>query len=98
MAEERVRVASLQYFIRPVQSFEQFRDQVGGLVETAADYKCGLLVFPEYFTAQLLTLGDVKRPICEQIRDLAKQAPRFIEMMSIWRAARNCISPPGRSR
>jgi predicted amidohydrolase len=82
MAEVRVRVASLQYFIRPVQSFEQFLDQVKGLVETAADYKCHLLIFPEYFTAQLLTLGDVRRPISEQIRDLAKQAPRFIEMMS----------------
>ena len=82
MTRERIRVASLQYFIRPVQSFEQFRDQVEGLVETAADYKCHLLVFPEYFTVQLLTLGDMKRPIHEQIRDLAKQAPRFIEMMS----------------
>jgi predicted amidohydrolase len=82
MSVERIRVASLQYFIRPVQSFEHFRDQVEGLVETAADYKCHLLVFPEYFTVQLLTLGNVKRPIHEQIRDLAKQAPRFIEMMS----------------
>jgi predicted amidohydrolase len=82
MTRERIRVASLQYFIRPIQSFEQFRDQVAGLVETAADYKCHLLVFPEYFTVQLLTLGNVKRPIREQIRDLAKQAPRFIEMMS----------------
>ena len=25
---ERIRVATLQYFIRPVQSFEQFYDQV----------------------------------------------------------------------
>jgi predicted amidohydrolase len=82
MAVERIRVASLQYFIRPVQSFEQFRDQVEGLVETAVDYKCDLLVFPEYFTVQLLTLGNVKRPIREQIRDLAKQVPRFVEMMS----------------
>lgn len=79
---ERIRVASLQYFIRPVQTFEQFRDQVEALVYTAADYKCHLLVFPEYFTVQLLTLGNVKRPINEQIRDLAKQVPRFIDMMS----------------
>jgi predicted amidohydrolase len=79
---ERIRVASLQYFIRPVQSFEQFRDQVESLVETAADYKCHLLVFPEYFTAQLLTLGNVKRPMREQVRALAEQVPRFTEMMS----------------
>jgi len=78
---ERIRVAALQYYIRPVQTFEQFRDQVEALVETATDYDCHLCVFPEYFTAQLLTLGNVKRPIHEQVRDLAKQVPRFIELM-----------------
>lgn len=79
---ERIRVASLQYFIRPVQTFEQFRDQVTSLVETAADYKCHLMVFPEYFTVQLLTLGNIKRPIKEQIIDLANQVPRFVDMFS----------------
>ncbi|MEW6248173.1 MAG: carbon-nitrogen hydrolase family protein [Nitrospirota bacterium] len=78
---QSIRVASLQYFIRPVQTFEQFRDQVTALVETAADYKVHLLVFPEYFTVQLLTLGDVKKPIREQVRDLARQAPRFLDLM-----------------
>jgi predicted amidohydrolase len=78
---ERLRIASLQYFIRPVQTFDQFRDQVQALVETAADYKAQLLVFPEYFTVQLLTLGNVKRPIREQVRDLARQADRFRTLM-----------------
>lgn len=79
---DRVRVASLQYFVRPVTSFDQFADQVGALVDTARDYRCQLLVFPEYFTVQLLTLGDVKRPMPVQIRELAGQAPRYIELMS----------------
>ncbi len=78
---ERLRIASLQYFIRPVQTFDQFRDQVQSLVETAADYKAQLLVFPEYFTVQLLTLGNVKRPIQDQVRDLAQQADRFSTLM-----------------
>lgn len=78
---QRIRVASAQYFIRPVQRFEEFADQVRGLVETAADYKCKLLVFPEYFTVQLLTLGDITRPIHEQVRSLAAQVPRFREFM-----------------
>jgi predicted amidohydrolase len=78
---DRIRVATLQYYIRPVKTFDEFRDQVESLVETARDYKCHLLVFPEYFTVQLLTLGDVKRPIDRQIRDLARQVPRFIELM-----------------
>jgi predicted amidohydrolase len=79
---DRIRVAGLQYYIRPVRRFEEFEDQVEALVETVVDYKCHLAVFPEYFTCQLLTLGDVKRPIDAQVRDLARQVPRYVEMMS----------------
>lgn len=77
----RLRVAALQYFIRPVRSFDEFAEQVRGLVMTAKDYKCQLLVFPEYFTVQLLTLNDINRPIPQQIRKLADQLPRFKELM-----------------
>jgi predicted amidohydrolase len=78
---ERLRVGALQYLIRPIRTFDEFRDQVSALIETAADYKCQLAVFPEYFTVQLLTLGDVRRPIREQVRSLADQAPRVLEMI-----------------
>lgn len=77
-----VRVAALQYYIRPVKSFEDFSFQVEALVETARDYKVKILTFPEYFTIQLLTLGNVKRPIVDQIRDLAKQEEQIIELLS----------------
>ncbi len=79
---ERLRVATLQYFIRPVTSFEQFAEQVSALVETAADYGCHLVVFPEYFTIQLLTLGDVRKPMPEQVNELADHLPRYLELMS----------------
>ena len=79
---DRVRVAALQYFIRPVERFEQFEEQVTALVETARDYKCRLLVFPEYFTVQLLTLSNTRRPVDVQIRHLARFVPQFVEMMS----------------
>lgn len=79
---DRIRVASLQYFIRPVSTFEQFQEQAIGLIQTAADYKCHLVVFPEYFSVQLLTLASIKRPIKDQVRDLAKQGPRFVEFMA----------------
>jgi len=81
MTMERIRVASLQYFIRPVKEFQQFQDQVEGLISTAADYKCHLMVFPEYFTIQLLTLNNIARAMPEQIRDLAKYVPRLVEVM-----------------
>jgi predicted amidohydrolase len=89
---DRIRIGALQYLIRPINTWEEFADQVSSLVETAADYECALVVFPEYFTVQLLTLGDVKRPMREQIRHLAAQAPRFIAMMSeLAREHRICI-------
>ncbi|MCA9617537.1 MAG: carbon-nitrogen hydrolase family protein [Myxococcales bacterium] len=77
----RVRVAAAQYFLRKVQSYQDFVDQVAGLVETAAGYRCRMVVFPEYFTLQLLTLKDTKRPVAAQVRDLARDAPRFVETM-----------------
>ncbi|MCB0349905.1 MAG: carbon-nitrogen hydrolase family protein [Bdellovibrionales bacterium] len=79
---DRIRVASLQYYIRPVKSFDDFAQQVEALIETAVDYKVKLLVFPEYFTVQLLTLSQIKRPIAEQIRDLAGQEERIVNFMS----------------
>lgn len=78
----RIRVATLQYFIRPITSFEQFAEQVSAFVESAADYECQLLVFPEYFTIQLLTLGDVRRPLRDQILDLCDQVDRYTALLS----------------
>ena len=78
----RIRVASLQYYIRPVKSFDEFAQQVEALVETARDYHVKLLVFPEYFSVQLLTLGNLKRPIRDQILDLASQEERIVNLLS----------------
>jgi predicted amidohydrolase len=79
---EPVRVASIQYFIRPVSLVRRVRDQVSALVDTAADYKATWSSFPEYFTVQLLTLGDGGKPIREAVRDLADQGRRYLELMS----------------
>lgn len=79
---DRIRVAALQYFIRPVERFDDFAGQVTGLVETAADYGCRLVVFPEYFTVQLMTLGDIRRPIQRQVRALAEKVPQYLDLLS----------------
>lgn len=77
-----LRIGSLQYYIRPVRSFDEFALQVEALVESSRDYKIKLLVFPEYFTTQLLTLGNTKRPIVEQIHDLATQEQKIVNLIS----------------
>lgn len=77
---DHVRVASLQYLIRPITDFAAFEAQVVGLVTTAADYGVQLLVFPEYFTLQLLTLSPDRRPMFQQVRSLADRTPVLREM------------------
>lgn len=80
MSARKVRVAALQYWVRHVDNWEAFEDQVTSLVEAAKDYRCQMVVFPEFFTVQLLTLGDVKRPMAQQVLDLARQRPRYQDM------------------
>lgn len=78
-----VRVATLQYLMRRLHRFEEFEEQVASLVRTAADdYECDLVVFPEYFTAQLLTLEPSHDDIAEQVRRLAEHTPRFVSFMA----------------
>lgn len=79
--KSRLRVGSLQYYIRPVERFDQFAQQVEALVETAHDYSVDLLVFPEYFTCQLLTLNSIRLPIAEQIRHLARYESEIVALM-----------------
>jgi len=78
----RIRVGSVQYWVRPVDTFDQFAEQVEGLVQTARDYGIRLLVFPEYFTVQLLTLNDLQRPIREQVRALARWTGDYLDLFS----------------
>lgn len=85
----RVRVAALQYFIRPIETFDHFSQQVTGLVDTAADYSARLLVFPEYFALQLLTLANLRRSLREQIRDLAALESRVVSLMEQLARERN---------
>lgn len=84
-AEEgrKVRVASVQYQVRRVSSFEDFADQVEYFVETAADYRADFVVFPELFSVQLLSQESLKRlPSVDGIRKLAELTGPFMELMA----------------
>lgn len=73
-----VRVASVQYGMRQLDSFEAFARQCRFFVDTAADYRADFVLFPELFSLQLLTLVD-GRP-GEAARQLAEFTPRFLEL------------------
>lgn len=78
-----VRVAAIQYLMSRLRHVDEFEEQVASLVRTAADdYDCDLVVFPEYFTAQLLTLEPSGRPVAEQVRRLAEHTPALTRFMA----------------
>ncbi|MBX3743170.1 MAG: bifunctional GNAT family N-acetyltransferase/carbon-nitrogen hydrolase family protein [Akkermansiaceae bacterium] len=82
-AEDRkVRVACVQYAMRKINSFEEFAEQVRYFVETAGeDYGADYVLFPEFFSVQLLSAMDPTGSR-EGIRRLADLTPQFRELMS----------------
>ena len=72
----RVRVAAMQYLLRPINSFEEFATQVECFVSSAAEYRCQFVLFPEYFTMQLLSYLVELAP-ARAVRRLAQLTPDY---------------------
>ncbi|MFC5051511.1 GNAT family N-acetyltransferase [Rubritalea spongiae] len=82
-ASRKVRVACVQYQMRGVSSFEQFAEQVEYFVETAHDYRADFLVFPEFFSVQLLSQEKWRNlPSAAGIAKLADMEEEFTELMT----------------
>jgi predicted amidohydrolase/predicted N-acetyltransferase YhbS len=78
----KVRIACVQYQVRKIDSFEDFANQVEYFVETAADYRSDFVLFPEFFTVQLLSFIEPLSSI-QGIRRLSTDfTGPFIELMS----------------
>lgn len=76
-----VRIAAVQYEMRTVKNFKEFAKQCEYFVDTASDYKCDFVLFPELITTQLLSFCDTKRP-SDAARKLAEFTPQYLEMFS----------------
>lgn len=75
-AVQGVRVGTVQYPMNYIESWDEFARQVRFFVDTASDYKCDFLLFPELFTLQLLCLLEPGRP-GEAARELAGFADAY---------------------
>ena len=79
----KVRVGCVQYQVRKIENFDDFADQVDYFVETASDYRVDFLVFPEFFSVQLLSQRDLRKlPAMEGIRRLAGLEKQFMDLMA----------------
>ena len=72
----RVRIATMQYLLRPINSFDEFATQAEFFVRSAKDYECKFILFPEYFTMQLLSFLRESAPAMA-VRRLAKFTPDY---------------------
>lgn len=59
----KIRVSAVQYHLHTISSFDQFADRVEHYVKTAAEFGSNFVLFPEFMTTQLLSIGS--QPITE---------------------------------
>lgn len=77
----RVRVGSVQYQMRAIESWEDFEKQCRFFVQTASDYRIDILCFPELLTNQLMSLVPADRPALTA-RRLSEFTERYVEFFS----------------
>ena len=75
-----VRVASVQYLQRSIQSFEEFKSIISYYVNVAHDYRCDFLLFPELFTLQLLSIDAKMVTPEESMEKLTEYTEKLKEM------------------
>jgi predicted amidohydrolase len=76
-----VRVATVQYQMRTIRSFEEFATQCEFFIDTAAEYKADFLLYPELLTNQLLALVPSERP-ADSARLLNQFTEQYLEFFS----------------
>ncbi|MFT3965315.1 MAG: bifunctional GNAT family N-acetyltransferase/carbon-nitrogen hydrolase family protein [Sphingobium sp.] len=79
---ESVRLAACQLQARPVQSFDEFIQNIEYFVDVAADYRCDFILFPELFTLPLLSSEKSRLKPAEAIDRLTAYTPRVTKELS----------------
>jgi predicted amidohydrolase len=76
-----VRIASVQYQVRKVSSFEDFARQVEYFVDVAADYRSDFVLFPELFTIPLLSFEPQKLTPQQSMERITEYTQDYISLM-----------------
>lgn len=57
----KMRVSAVQYHLHTIASFDEFARQVEHYIRTAAEFEAEFLLFPEFMTTQLMSIGTEGR-------------------------------------
>ncbi|MFT7642675.1 MAG: putative amidohydrolase/ribosomal protein S18 acetylase RimI-like enzyme [Pirellulaceae bacterium] len=78
---EPIRICVVQYQMRSVTGFDEFAKQCEFFLDTASDYKCDFVLFPELFTTQLLSCVETTQP-GQAARRLAEFTPQYLDFFA----------------
>ncbi|MEW9668570.1 carbon-nitrogen hydrolase family protein [Ammoniphilus sp. 3BR4] len=54
----KLRVSAVQYHLHTIHSFDEFAKQSEHYIKTAEEFGAEFVLFPEFFTTQLMSIGD----------------------------------------
>ncbi|MFK4300435.1 MULTISPECIES: carbon-nitrogen hydrolase family protein [unclassified Paenibacillus] len=77
----KIRVSAVQYHLHTIDSFEEFALQSEHYIKTAEEFGAEFVLFPEFFTTQLMSIGDSQGKALT-INDLPDFTDRYLELFT----------------
>ncbi|WP_431090127.1 carbon-nitrogen hydrolase family protein [Paenibacillus sp. 8b26] len=77
----KIRVSAVQYHLHTIDSFEEFALQSEHYIKTAEEFGAEFVLFPEFFTTQLMSIGDSQGKALT-INDLPNFTNRYLELFT----------------
>jgi predicted amidohydrolase len=77
----KLRVSAVQYHLQTIRSFDEFAKQSEHYIKTAEEFGAEFVLFPEFFTTQLMSIGDDKGSALT-INDLPDFTEKYRELFS----------------
>lgn len=78
---DTVRVATVQFQVRKVESQEQFEQQIEYFVDVASDYSADFVCFPEMVTLVLLSMEKTRLSPEKSVARITDYTTRYVEFM-----------------
>ncbi|MCU9613416.1 carbon-nitrogen hydrolase family protein [Caldibacillus lycopersici] len=76
----KLRVSAVQYHLHTIASFDEFAAQVTHYVKTAEEFNTEFVLFPEFFTTQLMSIS--KNGKAQAIENLPDYTEQYYELFS----------------
>lgn len=77
----KLRVSAVQYDLHTIHSFDEFAKQCEHYVKTAQEYDAEFILFPEFMTTQLMSIGNEQGQALT-IQDLPDFTEQYLELFA----------------